>query len=328
VAAPALRGENALEQYQHTLQYQARRAIHQLHLQTALQHIVTLEKLRLIAEGKSPSSFNPDAFLTLPENDAEIEALVQGHTPCLVGESHTFSASGLGAYERCPRKYKYQYVVQIPSLSRTFFDLGKAVHTVIEHLSRKQKEGIAPTKETALALLDSAWSTSAYESKSHEEKDRATAEVLLDSYLSWQAGNPNRILDVEKKFHISLGGRIVKGAIDRIEETPDGGIVVIDFKTGAKPGNLSKNTVREDMQMNLYSLAIRELYGKLPVKASLYYLGPDKTYDYTPTAESIGTFEDRVVNLIRAVCAEEFPPKPDYQTCKWCDYRDFCEERE
>jgi len=326
VSAPALRGKTALEKYQQTLQYQAKRAIHQLHLQTALQHIVTLEKIRLISEGKDLSSFNRNAFLTFTENDAEIETLMQGRTPCLVGESHTFSASGLSTYERCPLKYKFQYVLQIPSLSRTFFDLGSAVHTVIEHLSKKQREGIAPTKEMALALLDTAWSTAAYESKSHEMKDRATAEALLDTYLTWQAGNPNRILEAEKRFQISLGGRRLNGVIDRIEETPDGEIVVIDFKTGSKPGNLSKNTIRDDIQMNLYSLAIREIYGKLPVKASLYYLGPNKTYDYTPTLETIGTFEERVVNLIKSICAEEFSPRPDYQTCKWCDYKDFCEE--
>jgi DNA helicase-2/ATP-dependent DNA helicase PcrA len=328
ISVPSIRGGNALEQYQHTLQYQAKRAIHQLHLKTAIQHIVTLEKLRLIAEGKSPSSFNRDAFLAFTENDAEIEALVQGHTPCLVGESHTFSASGLGTYERCPLKYKFRYIVQVPSLPRTFFDLGSAVHTVIEHLSRKQKEGIPPTKEMALSLLDTAWSTAAYESKSHEMKDRAMAETLIDTYLAWQAGNPNRVLEAEKRFQVSLGGRLLRGVIDRIEETPGGEIVVVDFKTGSKPGNLSKNTIREDMQMNLYSLAIRELYGRLPVRASLYYLGPDKAYDYRPTAESIGTFEDRVVALINAICAEEFSPTPDYQTCRWCDYRDLCEDGE
>jgi aspartate/tyrosine/aromatic aminotransferase len=80
--------------------------------------------------------------------------------------------------------------------------------------------------------------------------------------------------------------------------------------------------------MNLYSLAIRELYGKLPVKASLYYLAPNKTYDYHPTVETIGTFDERVVNLIHAVCAEAFSHNPDYQTCRWCDYKDFCKEGE
>jgi len=154
------------------------------------------------------------------------------------------------------------------------------------------------------------------------------AEALIGTYLGWQAGNPNRILEAEKRFQISLGGRLLKGVIDRIEETPDGEIVVIDFKTGSKPGNLSKNTIREDIQMNLYSLAIREVYGKLPLKASLYYLRHNKIYDYGPTIESIGTFEARVVKLINAVCAEEFSPTPDYQTCKWCDYKDLCKEGE
>lgn len=326
ISTPTLRGENPMVQYQHSIQYQAKRAIHQLHLQTALQHIVTLEKLRLLSEGKNLSLFDRDAFLTFTENDAEIEALMQGHTPSLVGEAHTFSASGLGTYERCPLKYKFQYVILIPSIPRTFFDLGSSVHTVIEHLSKKQKEGIPPTKEKALALLDSAWSTAAYESKSHEVKDRATAEALLDTYLAWQAANRNRILEAEKRFQITLGGRTIRGVIDRIEETPEGDIVVIDFKTGSKPGTLSKNTIKEDMQMNLYSLAIRDLYRKLPIRASLYYLSPNKTFDYIPTAETIGAFEERVVNLINAVCAEEFFPTPDFQTCKWCEYKDFCGE--
>lgn len=328
ISAITVHGENPVEEYQHTLQYQAKRAIHQLHLQTALQHIVALEKLRLLSEGKSLSTFHRDEFLSFTENDDEIEALFQGHTPALIGDGHTFSASGLGTYERCPLKYKYQYVVLIPSVPRTYFDLGSSVHSVIEHLSKKQKEGVRPTKEMALSLLDTTWSTAAYESKSHEMKDREIAEALLDTYLAWQSINPNRILEAEKRFQITLGGRLVRGVIDRIEETPGGEIVVIDFKTGSKPGALSKNTIRDDMQMNLYSLAVREIYGKLPVRASLYYLSPNKTYDYTPTIETITSFENRVLKLINAVCSEEFSPTPDFQTCKWCEYKDFCEEQE
>jgi len=328
MATPTFQSENPVDRFRHSLQHQAKRAIHQLHLRTALQHLVELEKVRLLSEGKHLSDFNRDSFLSFTENDAEIEALFQGHTPSLIGEGHTFSASSLDTYERCPLKYKYQHVVLIPSVPRTFFDLGSAVHTVIEHLSKQQKEGIAPTKEMALALLETTWSTAAYESKSHERNDRATAETLLDTYLVWQASNPNRILDAERKFQINLEGRTVKGTIDRLEETPEGEIVVIDFKTGSIPGGLSKNTIREDMQMNLYSLAVRELYGKLPIRASLFYLSPNKTYNYTPTTETIRKFQERVTGLISAVCAEKFAPTPDFQTCKWCDYKDFCEEKE
>ena len=73
-------------------------------------------------------------------------------------------------------------------------------------MTEKQNEGIPPTKEMARALLDTAWSTVAYESKNHEMEDRETAGALL-VLPRWQAGSPNRILEAEKRFQISLGGR-------------------------------------------------------------------------------------------------------------------------
>jgi DNA helicase-2/ATP-dependent DNA helicase PcrA len=62
----------------------------------------------------------------------------------------------------------------------------------------------------------------------------------------------------------------VKGFIDRIEQTPEGEYVVVDFKTGAKPSSLTKNSVLSDIQLNLCSLAIKEMFGRLPVRASFY----------------------------------------------------------
>ena len=325
MALPVIRGEDPVEQYRQEVICQAKRAVHQQHLKTAIQHIVELEKIRLLSEGKSLSAFDSESLLTFEENDAEIEALFQGHLRSLVGDEHTFSPSGLNIYETCPLRYKFQYVLRIPSAPRTFFDLGSAVHRVIELLSNKQKEGIAPTKEMAFELLDSVWTSSSYESKTHETEDRAKAESLLDNYLRWQENNQNRILDAEKRFKINIGGRTVNGVIDRIEETPEGEIVVIDFKTGS-PGSVSKNTIIKDIQMNCYSIAARELYGKLPARASLYFLKPDRTIDYLPTPETIETFEDRALGLINSVCADEFSPKPDFQSCKWCEYKDLCEE--
>jgi len=109
------------------------------------------------------------------------------------------------------------------------------------------------------------------------------------------------------------GERSVTGSIDRIEQQPDGGLVVIDFKTGSSAG-ITKNTIREDIQMNLYCIAVQEIYGKLPVRASLYYLKDNKMVDYIPDESSIA-----------AVCAEEFVAKPSFMGCQRCDYRDLCE---
>jgi DNA helicase-2/ATP-dependent DNA helicase PcrA len=295
-----------------------------MHLKTAIQRIVELEKIRLLEEGKTLEAFDPAAFFSVPADDPALIAAFE-HTPILlVGDDHHFSASSLKRYEDCPLCYKFQYVLLVPGLPKTYFSMGTAVHTVIELLSKQQIEGMTPTRERALELLNSCWSSEAYASRTHELEDRIKAEAMLDTYLAWQAANRNTIVAAEKRFQFPLNGRNVKGFIDRIEQTPEGEYVVVDFKTGSKPSSLTKNSVLSDIQLNLYSLAIREMFGRLPMRASFYYLKDEKMVDYFPTEETVGAFSETATSIIAAVCAERFDPAPSYQICRFCDYTDLC----
>jgi ATP-dependent DNA helicase UvrD/PcrA len=320
--------DNPVDTLKRTIRDQVHRAVEQMHLKTAIQRIVELEKIRLLEEGKTPEAFDPAAFFSVPADDPALLAAFE-HTPILlVGDDHHFSASALKKYEDCPLCYKFQYVLLVPSLPKTYFSMGTAVHTVIELLSKQQLEGTPPTRERALDLLNSCWSSEAYASRTHELEDRIKAEAMLDTYLAWQAANRNTIIAAEKKFQFTLNGRKVKGFIDRIEQTPDGEYVVVDFKTGSKPSSLTKNAVLSDIQLNLYSLAIKEMFGKLPQRASFYYIKDDKMIDYSPTEETVGVFTEIATSIISAVCAERFDPTPSYQTCRFCDYADLCERKE
>jgi hypothetical protein len=77
--------------------------------------------------------------------------------------------------------------------------------------------------------------------------------------------------------------------------------------------------------MNLYSIAVQEIYGKLPVRASLYHLADNRMIDYIPDPEGIAAFKERVQGMIAAVCAEEFTARPSYIGCQRCDFVDLCE---
>jgi DNA helicase-2/ATP-dependent DNA helicase PcrA len=154
------------------------------------------------------------------------------------------------------------------------------------------------------------------------------AKALLDTFLAWQEKNRNTILAAELRFRFRLDGRTVTGFIDRIEQQPDGGLVVIDFKTGSKPSNITKAGIRDDIQMNIYCMAVQERYGKLPARASLYYLKDDKAIDYIPDEESIAAFKERLQGMVAAVCAEEFVARPSYMGCRNCDYGDLCDAGE
>jgi DNA helicase-2/ATP-dependent DNA helicase PcrA len=101
----------------------------------------------------------------------------------------------------------------------------------------------------------------------------------------------------------------VKGYIDRIEDAGRG-IRVVDFKTGSKPSSLTKNSVPGDIPLNLYCLTIKEMFGKLPQRASFYYIKDNKMVDYFPTEETIGAFTESIKEIIALVCAELFEATP------------------
>jgi DNA helicase-2/ATP-dependent DNA helicase PcrA len=61
-------------------------------------------------------------------------------------------------------------------------------------------------------------------------------------------------LAVEEPFALALGGRVVRGRIDAVFATSDGGVEVIDWKSGGR-GSLS------DVQLAIYRLAWAEISG-------------------------------------------------------------------
>ncbi len=76
----------------------------------------------------------------------------------------------------------------------------------------------------------------------------------------------------------------------------------------------TKNTVLADIQLNLSSLAIKEMFGRLPQRASFYYIRDDKMVDYFPTEETVGVFTESTKEIISAVCAEQFEATTSFQT--------------
>jgi DNA helicase-2/ATP-dependent DNA helicase PcrA len=98
-----------------------------------------------------------------------------------------FSASALKTYQDCPLKYKFSYVLYIPSGPKMYFDLGIAVHSTVKALTRRQIEepGYLPTKVEAIKILDHYWISSSYQDLKSEQEDRAYAEKMLEFFVNW-----------------------------------------------------------------------------------------------------------------------------------------------
>jgi DNA helicase-2/ATP-dependent DNA helicase PcrA len=153
----------------------------------------------------------------------------------------------------------------------------------------------------------------------------------LESYQKWSSSNPNEIVALELKFTTYIGGFKINGSIDRVEKTPEGEYVVIDYKTGGKNKTKSDINAANSPQLNLYSLAIKENpdYGKLPVKAIFFYVEKpegEQLFEYKVDPEKIQEVKSILEGYVAAIQEKKFDATPGMFTCQWCEYSDICEE--
>ena len=159
-----------------------------------------------------------------------------------------------------------------------------------------------------------------------EQEDKEKAKVLITKFLEWITTNPNKIKGVEKEFTITLDDVAVTGKIDLVMETPSGEFEVYDFKTGTSIK--TKNEALEDPQMNLYPLAVKELYGKLPTKTTLFYIAMDKFVEIQIDPTHVNEQKVGFENIIKLILDEKFPAEHKRGQCHGCSYRPICDSAE
>ncbi len=316
-----------LEQLKQEHQAIAVNSIHQMNLKTAVQKIIDLAKIKHFEQFKNLDDFDPKNILKIEPDEAHIDSqLYQKSIPLIKKENFRLSPSKIQTYEDCPLKFKFQHVLRVPTPSKTYFGMGTAIHLVAETMTKLQKEGKEADEKLALEILDTQWDASSYRNQRTKEKqDKVKSKEMVKTYLEWAKKNPNTPVDVEPKFKIILNDVTISGKIDRVEQTPEGEYEVVDFKTGA--AYKTKNTIKKDVQMNIYALGTEKLYGKLPKKTSLFYIKFDKLVTHFIKEEELNEFKIELEKIIESIFNEEFTAKPDFQKCSRCDYASICDEK-
>lgn len=317
-----------LEQLKQECQKVGVNSINQMNLKSAIQKIIDLAKIKYFEEKGSLEGFEPEGILKIEGTDTYLESqLFQEKKPLIKKEDFRLSPSKIQTYDECPLKFKFQYVLKTPTPSKTYFSMGTAVHSMAENLTKMQQEGKEPTEELAHQILEKQWDSSAYRNqRTKENQDKEKSSEMIQTYLNWVKNNPNTPISVEPKFRITLHDATISGKIDRVEQTPNGDYEVIDFKTGGVYE--TKNSIKDNIQMNIYALGTEKLYDKLPKKSSLFYIKHDKIVSYDIESENIEEFKSQLTGKIDAIFNEEFEAKPDAWRCSRCDFANICDEKE
>lgn len=137
----------------------------------------------------------------------------------------------------------------------------------------------------------------------------------------------------EEELVAKIGNKyLLKGRIDRIDKTPDGKFIIIDYKTGSIPTKKShtEDESFKEVQLGVYGLLFREKYPERSISSLAYYdikqaelkplIGKEESID-----AYLDNFEKHLINLLenfnesgKLLLAE------DPESCKYCPFTSIC----
>jgi putative RecB family exonuclease len=230
------------------------------------------------------------------------------------------SYSSINTYETCPAKYRFQYEDRVPTRASPALAFGDSLHRAL-HRFHDRPVPVAPSMGDLLAWLDDVWVSEGFGDEAEERLYRDHGREVLARYHRENADEYRIPAALEYRFQVQVEGVTLSGVIDRMDRLPGGGYEIIDYKTNRRLPPQAR--VETDLQLSLYHLAAREIWGIEPERLTLYFLLPGHRMTTTRSPAAIDDLRRRVATVAERIGAGRFEPREN-PLCDWCDFQHLC----
>lgn len=236
------------------------------------------------------------------------------------------SSFRLNMFQLCPRQYKFHYIDDLARIyrkSRSYLTMGDHIHAAL-----KDFLSVVPVEERTMPrlenLLREKWQRNREGFKDLFDEKRWGERALRQ--VDWFAQNQDLSVTpfmVEDFHKVELSSKITLiGKIDRVDREADGGLHIIDYKTGRMPQEIDR------IQLYVYALVLSKERSLPVAKASYLYLDVGEAHILQPTAADLDEAACWVVDMVERILGErEYPAIPNTY-CGTCDFLEICPQRE
>jgi putative RecB family exonuclease len=243
----------------------------------------------------------------------------------------SLSPSRVESFTTCPLAFRFSSIENLPEPASPHTAKGTLVHRALELLFGEER----PQRSAGAAheALRRAWE----ELHDHPELDGlqfgpeeeaefvADAHTLVESYLTMEDPTTIDAVGVELALEAQVGGLLLRGIIDRLEQDAAGSYIVTDYKTGRAPGvNYEQRRLGG---VHFYAFLCERALGRRPALIRLMYLRDRTVIEAHPTDRSVEFLPRRTEAVWRAISKAcetgDFKPRPSW-LCESCAYRDWC----
>jgi putative RecB family exonuclease len=238
----------------------------------------------------------------------------------------------VSSFKDCALAFRFSVIDKLPEPPSPHMVKGTLVHSALEGLFWEHERG-GRSPEAGQASLQKAWARLQDDPEFLELELSATdadaflddAAVLVANYFKLEDPDGIDAVGVELLLEADLGGPQLRGIIDRLDVTPEGEFIVIDYKTGRVPSEMQEHNRLGGVQF--YALLCEQVLGRRPVSVRLLYLREPMVIAADPSDQALRGLRQRttaVWSAIERACQDEdFRPKPS-GLCKWCHFQEFC----
>lgn len=242
-------------------------------------------------EGAAPGwSKASDAPAVWPALANELERLTQpSATPAPASTSLwpglkpplRLSYSTVSQYQSCPRCFYLRNVLHIPDPQSDVAQFGSAAHKALERFYRQfaaaDAEGRTKPGRARLLELGKEEFFRAMGAQQVKPDDLVRLSTQLEMTFDRLHDPDGHVLELEKLIewpYVRAGvEHRLLARIDRIDQRPDGGVRIIDYKTGY-PTKSKTQPDADDLQLGLYALAAQALLSsnEIPAGTAEYWV--------------------------------------------------------
>lgn len=234
-------------------------------------------------------------------------------------EPKFLSYSQFSMYRECALKYKYKYVLNIPTLGSHALSFGITIHSTLRDFHSALMFGNVGL-DGLMEMYKRNWNPLGYIDVKHRNLRFESGKKLLEDYYKKNVKAKVRPLALEKPFNLKIGGIRFFGRIDRIDPLGGDGVEIIDYKTGSPK---DQKYVDKDEQVTFYAMGVKEAFGMEPRKLSLYFVESGEKFSTTRSEEDFGVKKEEVQKVVDEIRSGNFQANPGMQ-CSWCDYKNIC----
>jgi putative RecB family exonuclease len=244
----------------------------------------------------------------------------------------TLTPSKVAAFTSCPLAFRFSQIDHLPEPTSPAAVKGTLVHAALEGLFWNRAQG-ARSEAAAMNELARAWSALASDpefielalSDAEAEAFFEDARMLIGNYFRLEDPNAVHAIGVELGVEVNQNGLRLRGIIDRLDLTPDGQLVVVDYKTGRAPSERYEHGNLVGVQT--YALLCERLLGRVPVEVRLLHLREPMAITAVATPQTVRGQRLRttaVWDAIERACAsEDFRPRVG-PLCNYCHFKPTC----